>query len=369
VLVAVAILTPFHWLTQEAFIGVPGALAALAVVTSAVVGGPWVGLSVAVACGLTFDLVLYPKTMLLSHLSTAAVILLYIASGWVAGALADRYRRAQAETRTLYRRFQANLTPSLVSSTPSFSLTAVSLPGEERLLLGGDFIDAVALESGTLAVIVGDVTGHGPDAAALGANLRAAWRVLALAATDPVEIVRRLDGVLAHERPPDAEPGEERGLQDVDMLVTLCCGYVRPASRRADLVLAGHPPPLVIREQASVLDLKPGLPLGVSASAEYWVVSVDLRDVRGLLFYTDGLVEGRVRPGSAERYGIERLTDCVSDMVRGAPLDARVPAAVLRTVGVSNGGPFADDVTVLLVTMRDAARGVPAETGEVKGAA
>jgi hypothetical protein len=200
VLVAVAVLTPLHWLgQQEAFLGVPGALAALAVVTSAVVGGPWVGLSVAVACGLMFDLAIYPRTVLLSHLTDGAIIFLYVAAGWVAGVLADSYRRSQSETRALYPRFQANLTPSLVTSTEGFLLVALSVPGEERMLLGGDFVDAVELDSGALAVIVGDVTGHGPDAAALGANLRAAWRVLALGETDPIEIVHRLEGVLTRE--------------------------------------------------------------------------------------------------------------------------------------------------------------------------
>jgi serine phosphatase RsbU (regulator of sigma subunit) len=349
VLVAVALLTPFHWLGQEeAFIGVPGALAALAVVTSAVVGGPWVGLSVAVACGLTFDLVVYPKTVLLSHLSTAAVIILYVAAGWVSGALADRYRRTQSETRALYRRFQENLTPSLATSTTAFSLHALSVPGEERMLLGGDFVDAVELDSGALAVIVGDVTGHGPDAAALGANLRAAWRALALGGTDPIEIVHRLDGVLARESSVPAI-AEQSGV-DIATLATLCCGYLLPHEQQARLVLAGHPPPLVIGAGATALDARPGLPLGVSTDAERSLVSIDLAGTRGVLFYTDGLVEGRASPGSAERYGIDRLARRVTRVAGGGSLDGNLPRTILAEAEVANGGPFADDVTILLVT-------------------
>lgn len=356
VLIAAAVLTPFHWLRREDnFVGVPGALAALVVVTTAVVGGPWAGLMVAVACGLIFDFIVYPHVVLLSHVSTAAVIGLYIAAGWVAGALADRYRLAQSETRALYRRFQANLTPPLITSTEFFALNALSVPGEERMLLGGDFVDAVEVESGALAVIVGDVTGHGPDAAALGANLRAAWRALALGGVDPVEIVRRLDDVLAHDAPVGTGPSEEQGgVVSMAILATLCCGYLWPQEGRAELVLAGHPPPLVIGELATALDARPGLPLGVSPGAVYSLVSVELAGTRGLLFYTDGLVEGRAQPGSAERYGIDRLAHRVSRDASAGSLDGDLLNAILAKVEAANGGPFLDDVTILLITTRDA---------------
>ena len=62
-------------------------------------------------------------------------------------------------------------------------------PGERHLELGGDFLDVVDLGDHGLAVICGDVSGHGPDAAALGAMLRVSWEALVLSRTPPAELV------------------------------------------------------------------------------------------------------------------------------------------------------------------------------------
>ena len=111
-----------------------------------------------------------------------------------------RRREAQDDAAALHARLEAGLLamPSIRQS--SFRVITRYEAGEARLLLGGDFYDAVDLPDGTLAVMVGDVSGHGPDAAALGANLRAGWRALTLAGSPADATVRALGEVVDRER-------------------------------------------------------------------------------------------------------------------------------------------------------------------------
>src|SRR5439155_11025721 len=88
--------------------------------------------------------------------------------------------------------------------------------GDERLSLGGDFYDCVELADESIAMIIGDVSGHGPAAAALGASLRSAWRALALAGRGPVEQLDGLESVLVRE------------CESPEMFVTRLAGVIAP---------------------------------------------------------------------------------------------------------------------------------------------
>src|SRR5262249_56939540 len=106
----------------------------------------------------------------------------------------SRRRQAQTEWRLLHAQLEASLLPPLPTVTrPAIGVSTRYRAGEQRMLLGGDFIDAVERADGSLAAIIGDVAGHGPEAAALGATLRAAWRGLALAQVPLVQTVSALD--------------------------------------------------------------------------------------------------------------------------------------------------------------------------------
>jgi len=106
--------------------------------------------------------------------------------------------------------------------------------GGRRLLLGGDFYDAVRDDDGALHVMVGDVSGHGPDEAALGVRLRIAWRALVLAARPAEEILSTLQQVLVHERHRE------------QIFATVCVLTIAPDRRHARIHLAGHPAPVLI---------------------------------------------------------------------------------------------------------------------------
>jgi PAS domain S-box-containing protein len=105
--------------------------------------------------------------------------------------------QAQAE---LSRRLQSGLLPSLSLPDPALALRTRYRPGHERALLGADFFDALPLADGTVALLIGDVAGHGPAEAAVGVALRSAWRALVLTGHRPDELLDGLDKVLVCNR-------------------------------------------------------------------------------------------------------------------------------------------------------------------------
>ena len=96
--------------------------------------------------------------------------------------------RAHAEENA---RLERGLLPAPLVSDPRLRLSAHYRPGRRRALLGGDFYDAVQDEAGAVHAVIGDVSGHGPDAAALGVCLRIAWRTLVLGGAGPRTSCRR----------------------------------------------------------------------------------------------------------------------------------------------------------------------------------
>ena len=144
-------------------------------------------------------------------------------------ALAQAQRaQAQQDVAALYRRFQASLSPAVSVDAPGISVATLYRPGEGRMLLGGDFIDAVTRPNGSVAAVIGDVTGHGPDAAALGASLRAAWRALALRGASLQASVRTMNSLTL-----DESDRAEQGELGLSLLATVCAVEIDAAGRRA----------------------------------------------------------------------------------------------------------------------------------------
>jgi PAS domain S-box-containing protein len=242
--------------------------------------------------------------------------------------------QAQAE---LSRRLQGGLLPSLSLPDPALELRTRYLPGHERALLGADFFDALQLPDGTVALLVGDVAGHGPVEAAVGVALRAAWRALVLTGHDPDKLLDGLDQVLARDR------------QSEEMFATVCCSWVSPDRHRITVALAGHPPPLLASDgQVQVVEVPGGPALGIFDQRYPWPSGVvEVAEPWTLLCYTDGLVEGRRTPGSVDRFGIEALVEAAAGLLgRSAGLD-EVLDRLLDAVHEANGGDLSDDVAIL----------------------
>ncbi|MEU4566616.1 fused response regulator/phosphatase [Micromonospora sp. NPDC023956] len=211
-------------------------------------------------------------------------------------------------------------------------------PGRHAALIGGDFYDVVQTRLGRIDLIVGDVCGHGVDEAALGVELRVAWRALILAGVPDDEVLPALEQVLM----------SERRLQEI--FATVATASLDLDANRATVRLAGHPPPLLISDgKVAPVPAPGGLLLGVRPRRP---VAFDLEfttDDWSLLMYTDGLIEGRVGNGE-ERLDVPGLSTLVGDPANRAVPLPELPAWLVGRAEEINGGPLADDVAMLLVS-------------------
>jgi serine phosphatase RsbU (regulator of sigma subunit) len=231
------------------------------------------------------------------------------------------------------------LLPRLRVSDPALEMVTRYEPGNAGDLLGGDFLDAVQLEDGTVRAIIGDVAGHGPVEAAIGVNLRIAWRALTLAGVAPSLTFRRLNDQLINDS----------GVSE--MFATVAAVTISPERDRVILQIAGHPRPILIRDGgAEELDVPSATIVGWEIDAVPPEVAVDLPGAWRLLLFTDGLIEGR-DVGAAERWGTEGLLAMVRSHLTLSPVelaDALLDEAVRR-----HGGPLPDDVAILLIAHGD----------------
>ncbi|MFR9796055.1 PP2C family protein-serine/threonine phosphatase [Streptomyces sp. MS06] len=248
--------------------------------------------------------------------------------------LAEGRLRAQEN-----RRLERGLLPTPLLDGSSLRFAARYRPGRSRALLGGDFYDTVRTPDGTVHAMIGDVCGHGPDEAALGVELRIAWRALTLAGLCGDELLGTLQQVLEHERGDD------------EIFATLCTVDIAPDGRRAGLCLAGHPAPLIARPGRRP-QLLPhdnnGPALGLLPGARWPRTQVELGARWSLMLYTDGLIEGRVGEGR-ERLGQDGMLEMVDrQLTQGLRGETLLQAAVSE-VREMNGGELTDDVAVLLL--------------------
>jgi serine phosphatase RsbU (regulator of sigma subunit) len=266
-------------------------------------------------------------------------------------------RRSAAQERALYRssvraaetvRLERALLPRPLVADPSVSVMVGYLPGGNGLL-GGDFFDTVQTADGAVLSVIGDVAGHGPDEAALGATLRTAWRTLVVTGTAPQDILGHLERVLHTER---GSP---------EIFVTLCQLAISPDRGSVDVYLAGHLAPMLVTGPVGdircteVVPKTRGRALGIPVPGGWAAQRVELDGPFAVLTYTDGLVEcaldGAMRPEpgkSAARLGVTGLRELIQDELDqdGFP---GVVERVLHRVHALHGGPLVDDAALLVV--------------------
>lgn len=211
-------------------------------------------------------------------------------------------------------------------------------PGRQRALLGGDFYDVVQCLDGPLYAVIGDVSGHGPDEAALGVCLRIAWRTLVLAGTAEERILPLTAEVLGHER-----SGEE-------IFATVCMLRIAEDRRSARVYLAGHPPPILL-DGVIIAVGEVGAPLGVDDDETWTGMELALPPSWSLMLYTDGLIEGTAGPEAADgRLGVERLGELLATGRAADEEPSRWIDALIDRVEELNDGPLTDDLAVLILS-------------------
>jgi serine phosphatase RsbU (regulator of sigma subunit) len=259
----------------------------------------------------------------------------------------ERKRSDTAERRLTESRLRAQenarlergLLPTPLLDGSPLRFAARYRPGRSRALLGGDFYDTVRTPDGTVHAMIGDVCGHGPDEAALGVELRIAWRALTLAGLCGDQLLSTLQQVLEHERDND------------EIFATLCTVDIAPDGRRAGLCLAGHPSPLIARpgRPAQLLPYEYGGPaLGLLPQARWPRMQVELGAAWSLMLYTDGLIEGHVGEGK-ERLGQDGMVELVRRRLAEGLEGEELLRVTVNEVRDLNGGELTDDVAVLLL--------------------
>ncbi|MGW1324572.1 PP2C family protein-serine/threonine phosphatase [Streptomyces antibioticus] len=248
--------------------------------------------------------------------------------------LAEGRLRAQENAR-----LERGLLPTPLLEGSPLRFAARYRPGRSRALLGGDFYDTVRTPDGTVHAMIGDVCGHGPDEAALGVELRIAWRALTLAGLCGDELLNTLQQVLEHER------------DDDEIFATLCTVDIAPDGRRAGLCLAGHPAPLIARPDrpARLLPYENNGPaLGLLPGARWPRMQVELGARWSLMLYTDGLIEGRIGDGR-ERLGQDGMVEMIRRQIAEGLSGEELLRAAVNEVRELNGGELTDDVALVLL--------------------
>ncbi|MBW8486478.1 ATP-binding SpoIIE family protein phosphatase [Actinomadura parmotrematis] len=247
------------------------------------------------------------------------------AAGFVESA--RRYGRERATALTLQR----SLLPTGLSAPSSVQVQHRYLPGSRLIEVGGDWYESIALPGARVALVVGDVAGHGVRAAVTMGRLRTAIHTLAGLDLPPAEALERLDSLM-------------RSLGEREPHFATCAYVLYDAvSGRCEVASAGHLPPLVVPPggPAAYLDVPPAPPLGIGdgpiVSREFTVEDGTL-----LFLYTDGLVENRARDIDDGLGRLRRTFDL------GAPtLDALCQAAL---DGVYDD-QHRDDIAMLLARL------------------
>lgn len=182
---------------------------------------------------------------------------------------------------------------------PTLEVAVRYRPAETEHLVGGDWYDAVVLPSGLVLLCVGDVAGHGIEAATSMVVLRNALRGLAVTGAGPAQLLSWLN-IVAHHL-------------TGAVTATAVCGLYDPERRTLRWARAGHLPPVVMRTgEATALPRLKGLLLGALPEAEYEETEVRLAAGDTLLMYTDGLIERRDR-------SVEESLSHLLETARSAP--------------------------------------------------
>ncbi|MEU8030909.1 SpoIIE family protein phosphatase [Streptomyces sp. NPDC049099] len=258
----------------------------------------------------------------------------------------------------LYRReheraliLQRSLLPPGDPEASGLDIACRYLPGNAATEVGGDWFDVIELPGHRTALVVGDVMGRGLRAAVAMGELRTAVRTLALLDLEPAEVLSALDEIARGLGTPGGVQQATRTARqprDADLsevyLATCVYAVYDSVTRRCTFANAGHLPPVLVEpgEAALMLDVPPGMPLGVGGEP-FEEVEVELPEGALLALYTDGLVESRDHPLDE---GLQAFVGALTDPSR--PLED-VCDHVLSTLDTHHGE---DDIALLMARVQ-----------------
>lgn len=254
----------------------------------------------------------------------------------------DNARRYTQQHRTALA-LQRRLLPREFPQHPAVVVAHRYLPAGGAAGVGGDWFDVIPLSGARVALVVGDVVGHGINAAATMGRLRTAVHTLADLDLEPDEVLSHLDDLVTRlageqENCDEGSPG--------DQVVGATCLYAvyNPVSRLCSVARAGHPPPVLITPEGDVSlpDLPVGPPLGLGG-LPFEAADLKLPENSTMALYTNGLIEGQEHDVDT---GLSRLCAALGGPARPLESTAQEIVDVLLPVRPS------DDVALLLARTR-----------------
>lgn len=241
------------------------------------------------------------------------------------GAVIGNAHRYEATLRTSHI-LQRALLPPRLPEVPGVKIESRYMAATGSTEVGGDFYDVIMPTSDQADFLIGDVAGHGREAAAMMGQLRSACRALGLKASGPAEVVALLQ-----------EGWDRMGFGR--MATALLMRYV-PSARRITAVSAGHYPPLMLGDgQPRYLPVPPNPPFGAPTGPSIREWTGSMRPGRGLLLYTDGIIDDQHR-------GIDASMEMLARSAADGPTD---PASVCDRVISIVGNDRNDDVALLAI--------------------
>jgi serine phosphatase RsbU (regulator of sigma subunit) len=242
---------------------------------------------------------------------------------------ARRYNRERATALTLQR----SLLPTGLSAPSSVEVRHRYLPGNQLIEVGGDWYESIALPGARVALVVGDVAGHGVRAAVTMGRLRTAIQTLAMLELPPAESLQQLNELM--QKIGEREPH----------FATCAFAIYDAVTGSLEVASAGHLPPLLASPQGSseFLDVSPAPPLGVG-EGPISSRTFEIKDGSLFVLYTDGLVESRGRDIDD---GLKRLQSVFGPSAVAEPIEALAKAAL---AGVSSDR-HRDDVALLIARL------------------
>jgi PAS domain S-box-containing protein len=238
--------------------------------------------------------------------------------------------RVYSERSAIAATLQRGLLPPRLLAPPGFAVASHYEAAGSMNEVGGDFYDAFPTDEGWMTV-VGDVAGHGAEAAALTALARYTLRSAGQLTRDPERAVRQLNATL-------------RDLPQLSLCTAVCAQLRVESSARATLTLAncGHPQPLLLRDGAVRAIGEAGPMAGAFDDGTWSCAEIALRAGDVLLLYTDGVLD---TVGETERFGFERL-HATLEQASGREPDALV-ARLAGALEAFRHGPQRDDTAIV----------------------